>query len=111
MRNAAAKVVDVSSHSLSPSPRGPDYANRSAADAVGESQPSVVDDRCPAIRSHHEQSFFTRSLLQRDFIFKGDIVAIKKNVLIKFKRFARNPCCVTTRNRDKYPIRLRQLPD
>src|SRR5258706_11003682 len=104
-----AQLVDVSRHRLRPGPRSAYQADRSAADTVGKSQPDSVYDRSTAVRPHDKQTFFARRLLQRNFIFKRDVIAVKKNVLIEIKSFARDVCSIAARHGDQHPTGLRQL--
>src|SRR5688500_4889015 len=111
MRDASAKFVNMTCDRLCPRSRGTHDPDRSAADAVGESQTNAVDDGGTAVRAHDKQTFFTGGLFQGNFIFKRNIIAIKKNLFVQFKGFTRYASSITTGNRDQDPIGLRQLFD
>src|SRR5215207_1307765 len=104
MRNPSAEIMDLDSYCLGPGSRSSNDADYPAADVIGKPQPNPVNDRRTAIGSHYKQTFFARGRFQSDFIFQGNIIAVKKNMFAQVKRIARNSRSITTGNRNQNPI-------
>ena len=60
----AAQIVDVRRDSLESGSGRADQPDRSGVDAVSETQADAVDDRCPAIWTHHQEALVAGSLFQ-----------------------------------------------
>src|SRR5262245_57536291 len=74
MADAAARARDQAGYLLDSCTRGSDDADVSAWDDVCESQRQSTDDRCSAIRSHHQKAAFTPLALERRLFLDRDIV-------------------------------------
>src|SRR5690606_26055302 len=109
LRDPSSEVVDLGGDRLESGPGSTDQSDRAAANAVGKSQAHPVDNRRPAIWSHHQQALFTGCLLQRDLILERNVITVQEDMPVEAKCFARHSGRITSRHGDKHPVCLWQL--
>ncbi|MOA11630.1 hypothetical protein D3C78_1315820 [compost metagenome] len=89
LRNPTAKFMNARAQFLAAGARRTHDANRTTAHRVAKAQRRAVDDGGAAVRSHHQQSFFMRQLLERQLVFQTDVIGKEHHVETVFQRLAR----------------------
>ncbi len=103
-----AQLVDTGAHLLQAGPRGSDQPDGAAPDLVGKAQPHAIDYGSAAVGPHDQQTPFCGHLFQRDLFFKGDVVAIEKDVPAQAQCLPGNAGGIASRHGDQYPMGVRQ---
>ena len=107
--NPAAKLVNAYAQLLATGTGGANNSDVAATHRIAKTQRRAVNNGGSAIGTHHQQPFFMRQLLERQFVFKRDVVREQHHVEVILQRLTRFTRGKQTIDRDHRQVAVRNM--